>query len=345
MKVISHSYGHTPEGKKVTLYTLYSRTGMTARLTDFGAILISLTAPDRHGRFEDITLGYEPLDGWIADKSYLGATVGRYGNRIAGGRFTLDGKTYQLATNDGPNHLHGGIKGYNKIVWQAEPFENDHAVGVRFKYTSPDGEEGYPGTLKNEVIYTLTDRNELKIEFLATTDKPTLCNPVHHTYWNLTGDPRQTILNHILTINADRYLPVGKLPIPTGTLCPVRGTPFDFTIPTPIGDRINQAGGYDHNWVLRNQSGTLDLAAKVYEPHSGRMMSLYTNQTGMQFYSGLFLDGSITGKKNIKYKKYTGLCLETQAWPDSPNQPHFPSCVLRPGETYHHVMVHKFSTK
>ncbi len=335
MKVESESYGTTPEGRKFRLFTLSNEHGLKAGLSDFGATLVSLHVPDRQGKLADVTHGYDTLDGWMADKAYMGATVGRFGNRIAKGRFTLDGHTYQLATNNGPNHLHGGVKGFNKHLWEAQPGESQ----VEFRRVSPDGEENYPGTLTARVTYTLTNANELRIEFHATTDKPTIVNLVHHTYWNLTGDPRRTILDHELTLPADSYVPVGEDLIPTGKLAPVAGTPMDFNTPTAIGKRIAQVpGGYDHCWVLRG-------AVSLHDPVSGRFMEISTDQPGIQFYSGNFLDGSIRGKSGIKYQRHTGLCLETERFPDAPNQPAFPSAVVRPGDTYTHTMVHRFSVR
>jgi aldose 1-epimerase len=336
-------YGSSPDGQDVDLFTLANRHGLKATLTNFGAILTGLEAPDRHGKRADVTLGHDTLAGWISDKAYLGATVGRFANRIAHGRFTLDGRTYQLATNDGPNHLHGGRKAFHKFVWETVDAED---AAVEFRRVSPDGEEGYPGTLTATVRYTLTDDNELRVEFRATTDKPTIVNLAHHSYWNLAGDPRSTILDHELTLHADQYLPVGTSLIPTGERAAVAGTPMDFTKPNVIGKRIAQVpGGYDHCWVVRGAGGTVRPAARLREPVSGRVMEIATDQPGIQFYSGNFLDGSIRGKGGVAYQYRCGLCLETQRWPDSPNQPGFPSPVLRPGETYFHTMVHRFGVE
>ncbi len=346
-------YGALPDGRKAELYTLTNADGLKATLTNYGAILVSMEVPDRDGKLADVTHGYDTLKGWLSNTSYFGSTVGRYGNRIAKGQFTLDGKTYTLAkNNNGENALHGGIKGFDKVLWDAKPVKQAGAVGVEFNYISRDGEEGYPGNLKNTVTYWLTDKNELRIEFKATTDKPTIINLCHHSYWNLTGDPKNTILDHELMLAADRFLPVDKGLIPTGERRPVEGTPFDFTKLTKIGARINAedeqlklGNGYDHCWVLRSQAGNVALAATLYDPSSGRAMDLSTDQPGVQFYCGNFLDGSVAGKGGTKYAFRTALCLETQRFPDSPNKPDFPSAVLRPGETYRHTMVHRFYTR
>ena len=346
MKIEQKPYGKTPDGQAADLFILANDHGVKAELTSFGAILVSLAAPDRTGKPADVTLGYDSLAGWVADKSYLGATVGRYGNRIAKGRFTLDGQGYRLATNNGVNHLHGGAKGFNKHVWAARAGEGKNGVSVEFRRVSPSGEEGYPGTLTVNVTYTLTNTNELRVEFQSTTDQPTIINLVNHTYWNLTGDPRRTILDHELILNADRYVPVDAGMIPTGEPAPVRGTPMDFTKPVAIGKRIDQVeGGYDHCWVVRGPAGRLQRAALLFEPTSGRVMEVLTDQPGIQFYAGNFLDGSITGRGGVAYQRRCGLCLETQKWPDSPNRATFPSPVLRPGETYVHQMVHQFSSR
>jgi len=343
MSIEKEPFGQTPDGKDVDLYTLTNANGLRMKVTNYGCIVVSLEVPDRNGKLDDITLGYETLDEYIANSPYFGAVVGRYGNRIAKARFTLDGVEYKLAANDGENALHGGIKGFDKVVWDAEPVRTDDAVGVRFTYLSKDGEEGYPGNLHATVTYSLTNDNEFKIEYEATTDKPTVINLTHHTYWNLNGPGRRDILDHELMINADRYTPVDAGLIPTGELKSVKGTPMDFTKPTPIGSRIDQVeGGYDHNYVLNSGGGKLALAARVHDPETGRVMEIYTTEPGIQFYSGNFLDGTITGKYGLVYYKHYAMCLETQHFPDSPNKPQFPSVVLRPGETYRHVTVHKF---
>jgi aldose 1-epimerase len=340
------AYGKMPDGKQVDIYTLTNAKGMKVKLTNYGGITVSVEVPDRAGKLADVTLGYDTLDGWLTNTSYLGATVGRYANRIAKGKFTLEGKTYTLATNNGENALHGGLKGFDKVLWDAKSVRTDSSVGVEFTYLSKDGEEGYPGNLKVKAIYCLTDDNEFKVEFSATTDKPTVVNLAHHTYWNLAGAAAGDILGHELMLAADKYTPVDAGLIPTGELKDVKGTPMDFTKATAIGARIAQVeGGYDHNFVLRNQGGKVALAAKVVEPKSGRVMEISTDQPGVQFYSGNFLDGTVKGKGGIAYKKHYGFCLETQHYPDSPNKKDFPSVVLRPGETYKHVMIHKFSTQ
>lgn len=348
----SEVYGKMPDGREVRLFTLTNKNGLKARVTEYGAILVSLETPDRNGKLADITLGYDTLDGWLTNNSYLGATVGRFGNRIKAGKFTLDEKEYQLATNNDPGgipcHLHGGEKGFDKVLWSGKPGEGN---SVELTYVSKDGEEGYPGTLTTTVTYTLTDDNELIWEATATTDAPTIINIVHHSYWNLSGNPAETINNHELTLHAPSYLPTDAGLIPTGVVAPVDGTPMDFRQPTAIGARVNDdfealklAGGYDHCWVLEHGDG-LRPAARLKDPASGRVMEITTNKPAIQFYGGNFLDGTITGKGGIKYEHRTGLCLETENYPDAPNQASFPSAVLRPGETYTHTMVHRFSAE
>jgi aldose 1-epimerase len=335
-------FGTTPQGDSVHVFTLTNAGGLEVRAITYGGIIVSLRTPDREGGFADIVLGYDALDGYLTDSPYFGAIVGRYGNRIAGGRFTLDGETYALATNDGPNHLHGGVRGFDKVVWQAEPFENDDGVGVVFTHASPDGDEGYPGTLSTQVTYTLTDADELVVDYLATTDKATPVNLTQHSYFNLVGDARGDVLDHELTIGALHYTPVDETLIPTGVIAPVAGTPFDFTVPTALGARIDgeheqlrNGGGYDHNFVLdRGEEPGMVRAARVVEPTTGRVLEVYTTEPGLQFYSGNFLDGTITGKSGRVYEHRYGFCLETQHFPDSPNQPGFPSSTLRPGEEY-----------
>jgi aldose 1-epimerase len=343
MDIEKQSFGVLPDGTAVDIYTFTNGRGLKVRLMTYGATLVSLEVPGRNGKPGDIVLGYDSLDGYVQNNPYFGSTVGRYGNRIAKGKFTLDGVTYNLATNNGENHLHGGIKGYDKVVWKAEPLRGDGEVGVKFSYLSPDGEEGYPGTLNIRVSYTLTGQNELKIGYEATTDKPTPVNLTNHSYFNLAGEG--DILGHELVINADSYTPVDAGLIPTGEIHPVKDTSFDFTSPHTIGERIAQVeGGYDHNFVLRSGGGKLELAARVVEPVSGRIMEISTTEPGLQFYSGNFLDGTITGKGGRVYGKHAGFCLETQHFPDSPNKPDFPSTILRPGEVYKSQTVHKFST-
>jgi len=336
-------YGIMPEGTKVYQYTLTNAHGLRATLITYGATLTKVEAPDRDGKLDVITLYLDSLEQYLAGHPYFGSTVGRYANRIARGRFVLDGVEYRLATNNGPNHLHGGDKGFDKYVWDARAVEGEQFVGVEFSRTSPDGEEGYPGTLQVKVVYSLTNRNELRMEYTATTDKPTVVNLTNHAYWNLAGAGSGDVLDQLVMINADRYLPVDEGLIPTGELAPVDGTPMDFRRLHAIGERIDQVpGGYDHCYVLVKKPGeAMSLAARVFEPKSGRVMEIYTTQPAVQFYTGNFLDGSLTvaGKP---CKKHYAFCLETEHYPDSPNRPEFPSTVLRPGETYHQVTVHRF---
>jgi len=342
-------FGRMADGSEVEVFTLTNARGIEVRAITYGAIIVSLRTPDRAGRMDDIVLGHDSLGGYLRHSPYFGAIVGRYGNRIAQGRFTLDGTTYHLATNDGPNHLHGGVRGFDKVVWGAEPFRSDSGVGVTFTYTSPDGDEGYPGTLVARVTYRLTDHDELIVDYHATTDKPTPVNLTQHTYFNLAGDGRRDILDHELWINADSMTPVDSTLIPTGVIAPVEGTPFDFRTPTAIGARIGAdhrqlrfGGGYDHNFVLRQEDAAIERAARVVEPSTGRALDIYTTEPGLQFYSGNFLDGSVTGKGGRVYQRRFGFCLETQHYPDSPNQPRFPSTILRPGQEYRSRTVFVF---
>ena len=346
------TYGTLADGTTAKLYTLTNANGLTATLTDFGATLVSMKTPDRDGNLADIAIGYDTLDGWVADGSYMGATVGRYGNRIANGTFTLDDKQYTLATNNGDNHLHGGTVGFNKKLWQATPIQAIDGQGIQFTYTSPDGEEGYPGQLTSVVTYLLNNSDELVITFEATTTAPTVINLVHHTYWNLTGDPSQTILDHKLMLLADGYVPTDATGIPNNGVQPVEGTPFDFRSATEIGQRIDgdheqlvNGKGYDHSWAVNGDAGELRMAAVAYEPTTGRIMQIKTDQPAIQFYTGNYMDGSSTGKGGVPHNLRTGFCLETQVFPDSPNQPELSNAVLRPDETYTHTMVHVFRTK
>lgn len=344
MDIQKQPFGRTPDGTAIEIYTLTNDKGLKARLMTYGATLVSLEVPDRAGKPGDIVLGYDALDGYITNSPYFGSIVGRYGNRIAKGRFSLDGVSYKLAANNGENHLHGGIKGFDKVVWTAEPAREESAVSVKFSYLSKDGEEGYPGNLAVTVVYSLTNDNELKISYEATTDKATPVNPTHHSYFNLAG--KGDILGHELMISADAYTPVDAGLIPTGEVRPVKDSPFDFTTPHTIGERIVQVeGGYDHNFVLRSGNGKLNLAARVVEPKSGRVMEISTTEPGLQFYSGNFLDGTITGKSGVVYSKHQGFCLETQHFPDSPNKPNFPSTILRPGAFIKSLTIHRFSTQ
>jgi len=346
------TFGQTADGRQVRLYSLCNANGLKADIMTYGAIVVSLQAPDRKGRMDDIVLGYDNLQDYIKNSPYFGAIVGRYGNRIAKGKFTLDGTEYTLATNNNNlNHLHGGIQGFDKVVWDDRPVRRADAVGVQLSYWSKDGEEGYPGNLKATVTYLLTNRNELRIEYEATTDKATPVNLTHHGYFNLTGGERD-ILGHVLTLNADTFTPVDEGLIPTGEITPVKSTPMDFTKPTEIGARIagecqqlKFGGGYDHNWVLNRTGRGMTLAARVYEPTTGRIMEIRTTEPAIQFYSGNFLDGTITGKEGKVYEHRWGFCLETQHYPDSPNKPDFPSTILRPGEKYQTTTIYRFSTK
>ncbi len=351
MSITRENFGKTKQAKQVYLYTLKNENGITVKITNYGGIVTSLTVPDNQGKFDDIVLGFDSLKSYTSEKyinacPYFGALIGRYANRIAKGRFILYGKEYKLACNNGVNHLHGGIKGFDKVVWDAQEIKNDSIVGLKLSYHSKDKEEGYPGNLLINVIYSLNNKNEIKIDYKATTDKATPVNFTHHSYFNLAGAGSSNILNHIMMINADKYTVVDNSLIPTGELRDVKGTPMDFTSPKTIGSEIAKVkGGYDNNYVLNKDSVKLSFAARVYEPSTGRVMEVYTTQPGIQFYSGNFLDGTITGKKGRIYKKHYGFCLETQHFPDSPNQPDFPSTILRPGEKYHQITIYKFSVR
>ncbi len=347
-QIQSEPFGVTADGAPITLYTLTNANGMQAKIATYGGVVVSLTAPDRNGVFDDVVLGYDTVAGYENDKSYFGAIIGRYGNRIGNARFVLDGVTYNIPANDGVNSLHGGAGGFNTRVWNAE--EAPGSAAVKLTYTSADSEEGYPGTLQAAVTYTLTDDNALRIDYEVTTDKKTVVNLTNHSYFNLagTGD----ILNHELMLAAERFTPVDSGLIPTGELRPVEGTPFDFRTSTAIGNRIDAdneqiafGGGYDHNWALTSGGGTLSSAATVYEPVTGRVMEVLTTEPGIQFYSGNFLDGSAIGKGGKAYEYRTGFCLETQHYPDSPNKPDFPSTELNPGETYRTTTIYQFSAR
>ena len=345
-------FGQMPDGRVVEVSTLTNANGMEVRAIDYGGIIVSLEVPDRDGQLADIVLGYDNLEGYLEVTPYFGAIIGRYGNRIAGGQFTLDGETYTLAVNNGPNHLHGGLVGFDKVIWDAEPFENATGAGVIFTYTSTDGEEGYPGRLTARVTYTLTDKNELIFDYHATADKATPVNLTQHTYFNLAGDGSGNVLDHELRLNAKSFTPVDATLIPTGAIAPVAGTPFDFTTAKPIGadidadnEQLRFGGGYDHNFVVdRNECGLLH-AAQVYEPTTGRVMDVHTTELGVQFYSGNFLDGTIAGKAGHVYDHRYGFCVETQHYPDSPNQPEFPVTILRPGEEYMSQTVYTFGVR
>lgn len=349
---MKESFGSTPDGKKADLFTLTNSNGLVAKITNYGCIVTELHVPDRDGKFADVVLGYDNLDDFIKDTPYFGAVVGRYGNRIAKAKFTLDGKEYSLAANNDQNHLHGGLKGFDKVIWDAEAMHTEDGPALKLTYLSVDGEEGYPGNLSCTVIYTLTNKNELKISYEAETDKATPINLTHHSYFNLAGHDAGDILAHEMMIDADHTTPVDEGLIPTGQIKPVKGTPLDFTKPTAIGARIDQddeqlkfGGGYDHNWVLNNKNGGFALACSVYEPTTGRVMDVFTTEPGMQFYSGNFLDGSNIGKGGAVYNLRNGFCLETQHFPDSPNQPQFPSAILQPGQKYKHVTAYRFSAR
>ena len=338
--VTKSAFGKLDDGTPVDLYTLRNSSGIQARIITYGGILVSLETPDRHGAFDDIVLGFDSLSSYVHDSPYFGAIVGRYANRIAKGRFTLDGKTYQLPINNPPNSLHGGDRGFDKVVWDATSFDRADGVGLVLRHVSPDGDQGYPGTVHVEVTYTLTDRNELAVAYHATSDKATPINLSQHSYFNLTG-ARRDVLDHVLMLNADRYTPVDSTLIPTGDLPSVSGTPFDFRAPTAIGARINaddeqlhRGHGYDHNFVLVRAASGLTHAAHVLEPSSGRTLDVYTDQPGLQFYTGNFLDGTLHGKHGRVYGFRYALCLETQHFPDSPNEPSFPSTILRPGREF-----------
>lgn len=352
LTITSQPYGKTPDGEAVTLYTLTNKRGISTGIINYGGIVVSLETPDKTGQMADIVLGCDALAGYLAGTPYFGALIGRVGNRIALGRFTLDGKEYTLAVNNGANHLHGGLKGFDKVVWKAEPVAETDRAGVRLHYVSVDGEEGYPGTLKVQVVYWLTNANELRIEYEATTDKPTPVNLTHHGYFNLAGHDSGPIVGHNLMLNADKFLPVDDGLIPSGELRPVAGTPMDFRKMRAIGDGINQddeqirlGGGYDHCWVLNRGSEEMVLAARVHEPTHGRVMEVFTTEPGIQFYSGNFLDGTNIGKGGCVYKHRNGFCLETQHYPDSPNKPEFPSVILKPGQTYRQTTVYRFTTE
>jgi aldose 1-epimerase len=347
MNFSTESFGRTPEGQEVSLYTLTSTKGLRARITNYGAILVSLEVPDRHGKLDDITLGFESLDKYIEQKVYFGATIGRYANRIGNARFVLDGVEYKLAANNGPNHLHGGLKGFDKVVWKpVEVTGGEDRAWVKLTYLSKDGEEGYPGNLQCTVTYTLTNDDELRLDYEAQTDKKTVLNLTNHTYWNLAGQGVGDILRHELTLEATRFTIVDKTLIPVGITASAMDTPLDFLAPRNIGARIRQLNnGYDHNFVINGKLGVMKPCARVYESTSGRIMEIVTTEPGVQLYTGNFLNDSIIGKGGKVYSKHTGFCLETQHYPDSPNKPSFPSTVLEPGQKFASTTVHKFSAK
>ncbi len=350
MNISKQHFGQTEDDTPVNLYALTNDNGLEIKITNYGGVIVSILAPDRNGKLDDIILGFDDLVGYLANNPYFGCIVGRFANRIAGGKFTLNGVESSLALNDGQNHLHGGMKGFDKVVWQAKDFAGEGEVGLNLTYQSPDGEENYPGTLSVKVVYTLNNDNALRIDYFATTDRDTVLNLTNHTYFNLAC--RGDILSHEVMLNAGQITPIDQMLIPTGKLQNVTGTPLDFTQATAVGARIEDdddqlkfAGGYDHNWVINESGEALPLAATVYEPTTGRVLEVYTTQPGIQFYCGNFLDGSVIGKGGTVYHKRTGLCLETQHFPDSPNQPEFPSTILKPGEEYSQTTVYKFSCR
>jgi aldose 1-epimerase len=341
-------FGKTPQGQTIEIYTLRNAHGAEAQIITFGGIVTSLKVPDKSGKLGDVVLGYDYLDGYLTNNPYFGATIGRYGNRIANGKFSVDGKTYTLAQNNGSNNLHGGPNGFDKVVWNVEKASGD---SLELGYLSKDGDQGFPGNLKARVRFTLTDDNALKIENTATTDKPTVVNLTHHSYFNLAGEGSGNILNHEVTINADKFLPVNANLIPTGEFRPVKGTPFDFLAPHKVGERINAGdeqltlgNGYDHCWVVNKKSGELGLAATAYDAGSGRFMEVLSTEPATQFYTGNHVDVA-KGKNGHSYAKNSGFCFEPQHYPDSPNHPEFPSVVLRPGQTFKNTIIYKFSVK
>ncbi|MEO9476697.1 MAG: aldose epimerase family protein [Cyclobacteriaceae bacterium] len=349
-KITRAPFGSMPDGTEVEVYKMTNTAGMSVKVITYGGIITSLTAPDKDGNYEDVVLGYNKLEGYLEASPFFGAIIGRYGNRIADGKFTLDSAEYTLATNNGKNHLHGGDIGFDKVIWSIRPIDVEEGVALELTYTSADMEEGYPGNLDVKVIYTLSNDNSITFDYSAITDKKTILNLTQHSYFNLSG-MTSDILGHDLVINAPAFLPVDSTLIPTGELRPVDGTPFDFTQGKVIGDDINAenqqivfGGGFDHCWVLAEKEDEMALAATLAEPSSGRVMSVYTTEPAVQFYSGNFLDGMIAGKKGVTYAHRWGLCLETQHYPDSPNQPEFPSVILEPGETYKTSSRYVFSS-
>jgi aldose 1-epimerase len=348
-----HAFGKAEDGQAVDLYVLKNKSGMEVSITSYGGAVVSLKVPDRSGKLADVVLGYDDVQGYVTDKAYFGGIIGRYANRIAHGKFALNGATYTLPKNDGENELHGGTKGFNKRVWTVKDVSGPAGEALELTYHSRDAEEGYPGNMNVKVVYTLTAKNELKIDYVATTDKDTVVNLTNHSYFNLAGQGNGDILNHRLTIHGQQFSPVDATLIPETQSRAVHGTPFDFTQSEPIGARINQddqqlkfGRGYDHNWVLNsNRDHRLSLAAEVYEPGSGRILEVWTTEPGLQFYSGNFLDGSVHGKEGKVYSYRFGFCLETQHFPDSPNHPAFPSTILKPGQRFQSTTVYKFSAR
>lgn len=345
MEIKEEPFGTTPDGQEIKLYTLTNKNGLLVKVSNYGAIVNSIVTPDKNGEMGDVVLGFGDVNGYIPNDPHIGGVVGRFANRIAKGKFTLDGQEYTLATNNAPNHLHGGNIGFDRVVWQAEKMPEQNAI--KLTYVSQDMEEGYPGKLTATVIYTLTEDNGLQIDYTATTDKATPVNLTNHSYFNLSAGKVNNISDHIIQINADRYTAVDQTLIPTGELASVQGSNLDLTQAQPIGKFLNQVpgGGYDHNYVVNGTAGEMNKAAEVYEPTSGRVLEVYTTQPGIQFYTGNFLDGALTGKNGNKYTKHYGFCLETQHFPDSPNQESFPSTILQPGETYTESTTYKFSVR
>ncbi|HKG48690.1 MAG TPA: aldose epimerase family protein [Pyrinomonadaceae bacterium] len=346
-----HTFGKTADGQNVDLYTIRNSRGFEAKITNYGGILVSLKVPDRNGKFDDVVLGFNDFNSYLKNDPYFGAIIGRYGNRIAKGRFTLNGVEYKLAVNNGENHLHGGIKGFDKVVWNGVARSTKGGAEIVLTYLSKDGEEGYPGNLNVTVVYRLIN-NELRIDYSATTDKDTVTNLTHHSYFNLAGEGNGDILNHLVTINANQFVPIDAGSIPTGELRPVAGTPFDFLKATAIGARIEQdeeqlklGRGYDHTFVIDGRPGMLRQAATAYEQTSGRVMQVWTTEPGMQLYTGNFLDGTLTGKSGKTYPRRSGFCFETQHYPDSPNQPSFPTTTLKQGQTYKSTTIYRFSSR
>lgn len=352
ISIAKQIYGTTAAGAAVDAYTLTNASGMEVKIITYGGIITSIRVPDRDGSLADVTLGFDTLAGYEGRHPYFGALVGRYGNRIGGAKFSLDGTEYKLAANDGPNSLHGGLKGFDRAIWTAKEIKGDADVGLELSSVSVDGDEGYPGNLSVTVVYTLTADNSLRIEYRATTDKTTVVNLTNHTYFNLAGNGSGTVYNHIIQINADHYTPVNEKLIPTGEIAPVEGTPFDFRIPKQIGGGIRSGDaqmvrgrGYDHNFVINRQDdSSLAKTAWVYDPSTGRSMEVWTTEPGVQFYTANFLDGTLVGSSGGMYRQGDALCLETQHFPDSPNQPNFPSTILKPGDSYKSTTVYKFAT-
>ena len=344
MNIGKELFGKTPAGTEVMLYTLRNRQNLTVKIITYGGIITGLQAPDKEGKTADVVLGFNTLEEYLGEHPYFGAIVGRYANRIAGGRFMLNGTEYKLAINEEKCHLHGGNTGFDKVVWDAEEIKSDKWVGVRMSYLSKDGEEGYPGNLRVTVTYQLNNQSELAVEYEAVTDKPTIINLTNHSYFNLNGEGSGDILGHEIMINAGKYTVVDENLLPTGEIAPVKGLPLDFTAAQVIGARIGELkGGYDHNYVLNKEEDDLSLAAWVRAPKSKRVMQVFTTQPGMQFYTSNFLDGTLKGKSGKPYGKHAAFCLETQHFPDSPNQESFPSTILNPGETYRQKTIFKFS--